>query len=88
MVLKLTCLDPLAMGVDIPRPKASTGSFSLGCTSSGLSAVRCNYEKSKSSRRLSCRGDNVICTELCKCGKEAENCANIRQPMIDEDLDD
>ena len=39
MVLKLSCLDTLIMGVEIPRPKASTGSFSLGCTSSGLSAA-------------------------------------------------
>ena len=34
MVLNPTCLDP-DLGVDIPRPKASAGSFS-GCTSSGL----------------------------------------------------
>ncbi len=39
MVLKLTCLHPLTMGVEILRPKASTGSFTLGCTSSGLSAA-------------------------------------------------
>ena len=76
------------MGVEIPRPKASTGYFSLGCTGSGLSAVRCNYEKSKCSRRLSCRGNNMVRTELCKCGKEGDTCANITQPMIGEDLDD
>ena len=38
MVLNPTCLDPLTLGVNIPRPKASAGSFS-GCTSSSLSAA-------------------------------------------------
>ena len=75
MILKLTCLDPLTMRVEILRPNTSTGSFSLGCTSSGLSAVRCNYGESKCSRRLSCRGNNLVCTKLCKCGKE---CATVR----------
>jgi len=30
--------------------------------------ARSNYEKSKCSRRCSCRGNNVVYTELCKCG--------------------
>ncbi len=56
-----------------------------------LQLVRCNCETSKCSRRFSCRGNNVVCTELpvCKCGGEGDNCANITQPkLIGEDLDD
>ena len=30
----------------------------------------------------------MVCTELCKCGGEGDNCTNITPPMIGEDLDD
>ena len=30
----------------------------------------------------------MVCTELFKCGKEGDTCANITQQMIGEDLDD
>ena len=50
--------------------------------------VRCNCEKSKCSQMCSYRGNNVVCTELCKCGGEGDKCTNIPQPMIGEDLDD
>ena len=53
-------MAPFDHGVEILEPKSSTGSFSLGCTISGLSAVMCNYEKLKCSRRLSCRGNNLV----------------------------
>ena len=53
-----------------------------------LQLVRCNCEKSKCSRRCSCRGNNVVCTEPCKSGGEGDNCSNITPPMNGDDLDD
>ena len=30
----------------------------------------------------------MVCTELCKCGEEGDNYANITQQMIGEDVED
>ena len=91
-LLTLTCLDPLTLGwryldqklVPVFSHLISPPPVSV------LQLVRCNCEKSKCSRRCSCggSGNNWLCTELCKCGRECDNYANITQPMIDEDLDD
>ena len=28
------------------------------------------------------KGNNVVCTELCKCDGEGDNCTNIKPPII------
>ena len=53
-----------------------------------LQLVRCSCEKSKRSQRFSCRGNTMVCTELCKCGGEGDNYAKITQPMIGEYIED
>ena len=91
MVLKLTCLDPLTLGWRyLDRKLVPVLSHVAPAPVSVLQLVRCNCEKLNCSRRFSCRGNNVVCTELpvCKCGGEGDNCANITQSIIGEDLDD
>ena len=84
---------PSDLGVEIPRPKASIGSFSLGfsnrsqCGSSSRVIVRNQIAREGSHTEGTTW---YTCTELpvCKCGREGDNWANITQLMIDEDLDD
>ena len=89
MVLNPTYLDPLTLGWRIADKRLLTVlSRDPQAPASVLQLVRCNCEKSKCSRRCSCRVNNVVCTELCKCGGEGDSCTNITPPMIGADLED
>ena len=72
------------LGVAKPR-QATDGSSQLQyqcCSTSGVTV------RNQCSRRCSCRGNNVDCAELCKCGGEGNNCTSNTPPMIGEYLED
>ena len=52
------------------------------CSSPGVTV------RNQCSRKYLCRGNNVVCTELCKCGGKGDSCTIIRPPMIGEYLED
>ena len=89
MVLNPTFLDPLTLGWRNQDKKLLIVLSQVApAPVSVLQLVRCNCEKSKCSRRCSCRGNSVACTELRKCGGEGDSCTNITPPRIGEDLED
>ena len=58
-----------------------------------LQLVRCNCDavkirSTKCASRCSCKQNNLVCTELCKCGGEENTCVNIQSNMGDDDTDD
>ena len=72
-------LDPLTLGMEIPRPKSIVPVLYRVAPApvSVLQLLRYNCEKSKCSQRCSCRGNNVVCTELGTCVEKATHVRTI-----------
>ena len=88
LVLNPSSLDPLSMGWKIQDNKYLPILSQIPpAPDAVLQLVRCTCEKSQCSKRCSCRSNNVVCTELCKCGRDVDNCMNIEPPVIGEDLE-
>ncbi len=88
LVLNPSSLDPLSMGWKIQDNKYLPILSQIPpAPDAVLQLVRCTCEKSQCSKRCSCRSNNVVCTELCKCGGDVDNCMNIEPPVIGEDLE-
>ena len=89
MALHPACLDPLTFGRrSIDNKLLTVLSQIPPAPDSVMQLVRCNCEKSMCSRRCSCRGNNVVCTELCKSGGEGDSCMNVTPSLIGDDLED
>ena len=68
MVLNPTCLAHLNLEVEnLDQKLVPVLSQVAPALVSVLQLVRCSCEKSKGSRRFSCREINTVCTELCQC---------------------
>ena len=52
-----------------------------------IELVKCGCGISKCSRRCTCRENNSLCTEVCKCGAD-EKCSNTNTNYIDQQVDD
>ncbi len=53
-----------------------------------LELVQCSCAKSMSSANCSCRRNNLVSTEMCKCGPDEDKCENTRVNQIAYSDDD
>jgi len=95
LVLHPTTPDPLTLGwrtesdrllpVLSKEPPASDAVLQLVRCNCGSSSSRVQSSSKTSSCRCSCRSSSLVCTELCNCEADEDECQNTQQPAAEED---